>query len=99
MLKSRLLDPASAVLLYGTTPPRAGTAEDGVRLAAEKLAARLAGLPLDGVVVYDIQDETGRSAAARPFPTRDEHELQVGNRVTRADAKAVVAFTVASGLR
>ena len=67
MLKDRLLDPAGAVLLYGTTPPRAGTAEDGVRQAAEKLAARLAPLPLDGVVVYDIQDETGRVAAPRPF--------------------------------
>ena len=68
MLKGKLLDPAQPVLLYGTTPPRAGTAEDGVRLAADKLAARLAPLPIDGVVVYDIQDETGRSAAARPFP-------------------------------
>ena len=68
MLRDKLLDPAGAVLLYGTTPPRAGTPADGVRLAAEKLAARLAPLPVDGVVVYDIQDETGRSAAARPFP-------------------------------
>ena len=68
MLKEKLLDPRSAVLLYGTTPPRAGTAEEAVRQAADKLAARLAPLPIDGVVVYDIQDETGRSAAARPFP-------------------------------
>ena len=68
MLKDRLLDPASAVLLYGTTPPRAGADEGVVRQAAEKLAARFAPLPIDGVVVYDIQDETGRSAAARPFP-------------------------------
>jgi len=68
VLKARLLDPRSAVLLYGTTPPRAGTADDAVRTAAEKLAARLASLPLDGVVVYDIQDETGRTASPRPFP-------------------------------
>jgi hypothetical protein len=68
VLKARLLDPRSAVLLYGTTPPRAGTADDAVRMAAEKLAARLASLPLDGVVVYDIQDETGRTATPRPFP-------------------------------
>ena len=67
-LKSRLLDPAQAVLLYGTTPPREGTAPVGVEAAADKLAARLQGLPLDGVVVYDIQDETGRSGAPRPFP-------------------------------
>ena len=55
------------MLLYGTTPPRAGTAEDAVRAAAHKLAARLAPLPIDGVVVYDIQDETGRTALPRPF--------------------------------
>ena len=67
MLKSKLLDPASAVLLYGTTPPRAGTEENAVHLAADKLAARLAPLPIDGVVVYDIQDESGRTEAPRPF--------------------------------
>ncbi len=68
MLRDKLLDPASAVLLYGTTPPRAGSDAGAVESAAAELAARLAPLPLDGVVVYDIQDETGRSAAARPFP-------------------------------
>jgi 5,10-methylenetetrahydrofolate reductase len=67
VLKDKLQDPASAVLLYGTTPPRTGTGEDLVRQAADKLAARLAPLPLDGVVVYDIQDESGRTALPRPF--------------------------------
>ncbi len=67
MLKESLLDPASAVLLYGTTPPRAGADEALVRQAAEKLAARLAPLPIDGVVVYDIQDESRRTGAPRPF--------------------------------
>lgn len=55
-------------LLYGTTPPRLGTPPEAVAGAADKLAARLQGLPLDGVVVYDIQDETGRTALPRPFP-------------------------------
>ena len=67
-LKPKLLDPAQTVLLYGTTPPRDGTAEEQVAAAAEKLSARLAGLPLDGVVVYDIQDEAGRTHQPRPFP-------------------------------
>ena len=67
-LKSRLADAAQAVLLYGTTPPRLGTAAAEVEAAADKLAARLAGVPLDGLVVYDIQDESGRSALPRPFP-------------------------------
>ena len=67
-LKAKLPDPGQTVLLYGTTPPRLGTAPEQVALAAEKLAARLRALPLDGVVLYDIQDETGRTQAARPFP-------------------------------
>jgi hypothetical protein len=67
-LKSKLLDPRGTVLLYGTTPPRLGTAEAQVQAAAEKLAERIASLPLDAVVVYDIQDETGRTALPRPFP-------------------------------
>jgi hypothetical protein len=55
-------------LLYGTTPPRLGTPPEEVAAAADKLAARLRGLPLDGIVVYDIQDETGRTQLPRPFP-------------------------------
>ena len=67
MLKGKLLDPRTAVLLYGTTPPRAGTQPDAVQSAADKLAARLQPLPVDGVVVYDIQDESGRTDTPRPF--------------------------------
>jgi hypothetical protein len=67
-LRAKLLDPAQQVLLYGTTPPREGTPPEQVDAAADKLAARLSGLPLDGVVVYDIQDETGRTESPRPFP-------------------------------
>jgi hypothetical protein len=66
-LKEALLDPRQTVLLYGTTPPRAGADEALVAGAAEKLAARVRGLPLDGLVVYDIQDETGRAQHPRPF--------------------------------
>jgi hypothetical protein len=67
-LKSKLLDPAQSVLLYGTTPPRLGTPESQVESAAARLAERTAPLPLDGLVVYDIQDEAGRTGEARPFP-------------------------------
>ncbi len=56
------------VLLYGTTPPRAGTADDAVERVAQKLSTRLRDVPVDGVVVYDIQDESGRTKQPRPFP-------------------------------
>ena len=67
-LKSKLLDPGETVLLYGTTPPRLGTPEEQVQAAAAKLAERVAALPVDGLVVYDIQDESGRTHEPRPFP-------------------------------
>src|SRR2546423_1683586 len=65
-LKSKLLDPRETVLLYGSTPPRLGTAGEQVEAAATKLAERVAPLPVDALVVYDIQDETGRTQLARP---------------------------------
>ena len=67
LLKEALLDPGKALRLYGTTPPRAGSSDDVVQGAAHKLAARVKALPLDGLVVYDIQDESGRTASPRPF--------------------------------
>ena len=67
-LKSRLTPGPSFVYLYGTTPPRAGATPDLVNSAAAKLHARLLDLPLDGLVIYDVQDESGRTAQQRPFP-------------------------------
>src|SRR5690242_2556839 len=67
-LKARLADPREPVFLYGTTPPRAGSPREQVHAAADKLASRLRGLPVHGIVVYDIQDESGRASQPRPFP-------------------------------
>jgi 5,10-methylenetetrahydrofolate reductase len=67
-LKSRLADPREPIFFYGTTPPRAGAERQQVEDAADKLAARLRGLAVHGIVVYDIQDESGRTSQPRPFP-------------------------------
>src|SRR2546423_9204358 len=67
-LRARLTDRQTPVFLYGTTPPRAGSRPEQVAEAIDKLAARIQGLPLHGLVVYDIQDESGRTSQPRPFP-------------------------------
>lgn len=67
-LASKLSDPKQSVLFYGTTPPRANTPEEKVRNTADKLVERIGGLPLDGIVVYDVQDESSRTRTPRPFP-------------------------------
>lgn len=67
-LETKLRQPGGAVLLYGTTPPREGSAEEVVQSAAARLCERIKSLPLDGLVVYDLQDESVRTSAPRPFP-------------------------------
>ncbi|MCS6881499.1 MAG: hypothetical protein RMK84_11030 [Oscillochloridaceae bacterium] len=66
--RDRLGDPRRFLLLYGATPPRADASPERSAELAERLAARLGHLPLDGVVVYDVQDESGRTSEPRPFP-------------------------------
>jgi hypothetical protein len=67
-LENLLTDPRRLVLLYGATPPRASSSPERIQLAASRLAERVAALPLDGLVVYDVQDESARTAEPRPFP-------------------------------
>lgn len=67
-LKSKLLDTHRGLYLYGTTPPRQGSSTEKLYAIAKKLTARLSGLKLDAINVYDIQDEPGRTQIARPFP-------------------------------
>ena len=73
-LKQKLVSNGLPVILYGTTPPKADAAEERVARAANRLAERTSPLALDGVVVYDVQDESARTSEPRPFaflPTLD----------------------------
>ncbi|MBV9468368.1 MAG: hypothetical protein JOZ57_03930, partial [Abitibacteriaceae bacterium] len=67
-IETKLFDPTQPVLLYGTTPPRASASAEDIENAASKLIDRVQALPLDGLVVYDVQDESARTEEPRPFP-------------------------------
>jgi hypothetical protein len=56
------------VLLYGITPPSLRTAPGRADEIAQATLARLDSVALDGLIVYDVDDESDRSPAARPFP-------------------------------
>lgn len=58
----------TGIRLYGIAPPKVATAPEQLRHIAAQQIARLRLLAPDGLVVYDIQDEPGRSGEARPFP-------------------------------
>jgi hypothetical protein len=69
------------VLLFSITPPRRSTPEERVREIAAVTLGRLAGLDLDGLILYDIDDESDRNAGDRPFPylpTMDPAEFHAG---------------------
>ena len=69
-LSDSLKDSSRPSFLFGSTPPREGTTEEKARESCAKFASRSAVLATDGFIVYDIQDEAGRTEMERPFPFR-----------------------------
>lgn len=55
-------------LVFALTPPRLATERDQAQDIADATIARLLPLDLDGLILYDIDDETDRNPAERPFP-------------------------------
>ena len=69
-LCSNLLNPARPVFLLGDVPPGKGTPPGKCQDIADKFLQRSRPLAKDGFIVYDIQDEPGRTDMDRPFPFR-----------------------------
>ncbi|MDR7252469.1 hypothetical protein J2X46_001445 [Nocardioides sp. BE266] len=55
-------------VLFALTPPRQSTPAERLPEIARATTERLAHLDLDGLVLYDIDDESARNPAERPFP-------------------------------
>ncbi|KZN60104.1 hypothetical protein N473_25260 [Pseudoalteromonas luteoviolacea CPMOR-1] len=67
-LQEKIVDPNQGVYLIGTTPPKLGTDSEQLQTIATKLLNRLHEIEYDGVIIYDIQDESSRTQVPRPFP-------------------------------
>jgi hypothetical protein len=67
-LQKMLADAQDGMLLFGITPPRRSAPPDKVKEIAEITLGRLAPLDLDGLILYDIDDESDRNPQERPFP-------------------------------
>ncbi len=68
MLRDDILRRRDGLRFYGLTPPKRGQDPERVKDIAERQARRISALAPDGLVLYDLQDEAGRTEAARPFP-------------------------------
>jgi hypothetical protein len=67
-LRTLVTEAESGVLLFGITPPRLSTSPERVREITAATLARLADLNVDGLALYDIDDESDRNPQERPFP-------------------------------
>ena len=68
MFLKKIKSGESGILLYGITPPKSETSPEKVREIAQKTIARLSSIDIDALIVYDVQDESARTAEERPFP-------------------------------
>jgi hypothetical protein len=67
-LRAMLAEGRSGMLLFSLTPPRLSETEQRVKEIAAVTLQRLEGLDADGIILYDIDDESDRNADERPFP-------------------------------
>jgi hypothetical protein len=67
-LRRRISERNSEFLLFAVTPPRQSTSPERAQQIADSTLERLHPLALDGLVLYDIDDESDRNAEKRPFP-------------------------------
>lgn len=73
-LPGRIAQRDSEFLLFALTPPRATVSEERAAEIARITLQRLEAVAPDGLVLYDIDDESDRNREERPFPflpTRD----------------------------
>lgn len=91
-LQRRIVDRAGEFLLFAVTPPRQSTQPAEAREIAAKTLERLRPVGVDGLVLYDIDDESDRNPAERPFPflpTMDPAEY-LARDLTGLDLPAIV---------
>lgn len=67
-LSSKLTNAQGDILLYGFTPPKANNAPEKIASITQTRIERLGTIDIDGLLIYDIQDEHTRMPDERPFP-------------------------------
>ncbi|HEC99863.1 MAG TPA: 5,10-methylenetetrahydrofolate reductase [Proteobacteria bacterium] len=68
MLVDKIKNRESGIILYGITPPKKGTSSEEIEEISSRQIQRLQSLKVDGLILYDIQDEKSRISEERPFP-------------------------------
>lgn len=77
MLKDKILNKRPGIVTYGLTPPKVTNTQEKIKEISEKQMERIKTLDIDGLVIYDIQDEKERTEAERPFPFIETIDPQI----------------------
>eukprot|EP00217_Crustomastix_stigmatica_P013392 CAMPEP_0183792132 /NCGR_PEP_ID=MMETSP0803_2-20130417/2344_1 /TAXON_ID=195967 /ORGANISM="Crustomastix stigmata, Strain CCMP3273" /LENGTH=385 /DNA_ID=CAMNT_0026036475 /DNA_START=55 /DNA_END=1212 /DNA_ORIENTATION=- len=92
-LVDALRDVSRPVFLFGTVPPLEGTTPEKAEDICNKFVARGRNLATDGYIVYDIQEEKGRTPEPRPFPFRRTLEpAGFAGTLSKASGKETVVY-------
>ena len=67
-LQQRIADRTGEFLVFALTPPKLATEPEQTRQIAEVTLERLRPVGIDGLILYDIDDESDRNPNERPFP-------------------------------
>lgn len=77
MLKDKILNKKPGIIVYGITPPKRGTDHEKVKEISKKQMERINDIAIDGLILYDIQDEEDRTTEERPFPFLETIDPQI----------------------
>jgi hypothetical protein len=67
-LLAKIAARSAGICLYGLAPPKQATPTDRLQAISAQQVERIKSMNVDGVIVYDIQDEAERAQTPRPFP-------------------------------
>jgi hypothetical protein len=68
MIQDKLREGRSGILLYGITAPKADYTAEKLAELSRKRFERIKDLPIDALILYDVQNEGARTSEELPFP-------------------------------
>jgi hypothetical protein len=68
LLKDKILRREAGIVTYGMTPPKETHSLEKMAEISHKQCERLQKLQIDGLILYDVQEESDRIDQDRPFP-------------------------------
>jgi hypothetical protein len=97
MLKEKILNKEKGLVLYGLTPPKAEFDEAKLREISERWTGRINNIKADGLVLYEVQDESERNDSERTFEFSSTLSPEIYYKKYLNVATPSIFYRVASG--